>query len=151
MIYQGKARYPVHEIVVHCTATRPDFMKGATSQARFEEIRRWHMQDRGWSDIGYHLLIDRGGEVLTGRPFTTIGAHGAGHNAGTIGISLFGGHGSDANDAFIEHFTPQQDQALRRLIEGIETKTQIMKISGHNEYAAKACPGFNVSKWLRGK
>lgn len=113
MIFQGQKRYPIQEVIVHCTATRPDFMENGTSAARFAEIRRWHMdpppKGRGWRDIGYHWLIDRDGTVLNGRKPEVIGAHVEGHNAGTLGISLFGGHGSNADDRFRDHFTPEQE------------------------------------------
>lgn len=148
MLCQGTARYPVHEVVVHCSATRPDWMAGAGLPAQFAEIRRWHMQDRGWRNIGYHWVIGRDGKVLAGRPETEIGAHVVDHNRGTIGICLIGGHGSTERDRFAQHFTPAQDITLRQLLQGIGMRAQIRRISGHNEYAAKACPGFTVSKWL---
>lgn len=148
MLYQGSARYPVHEIVVHCSATRPDWMADAGLPAQFAEIRRWHMQDRGWRNIGYHWVISRDGKVMAGRPETEIGAHVVDHNRGTIGICLIGGHGSTERDQFAQHFTTAQDVTLRQLLQGIGMRAQIRRISGHNEYAAKACPGFTVSKWL---
>lgn len=148
MLYQGAAGYPVHEVVVHCSATRPDWMADAGLSAQFAEIRRWHMQDRGWRNIGYHWVIGRDGKVLAGRPETEIGAHVVDHNRGTIGICLIGGHGSTERDRFAQHFTPAQDITLRQLLQGIGMRAQIRRISGHNEYAAKACPGFTVSKWL---
>lgn len=153
MIYQGSRRYPVQEIVIHCTATRPDFLKGATSLARFAEIRRWHTdpppKGRGWKDIGYHWLIDRDGTVMQGRKPEVIGAHVEGHNAGTLGISLFGGHGSSSFDRFRDHFTSEQEAALRDLIIKIKGMTSVKRISGHNEYATKACPGFDVPSKMR--
>jgi len=54
MILQGTARYPVREIILHCSATRPEWMGNAPLSAKRAEIRRWHMQDRGWRKIGYH-------------------------------------------------------------------------------------------------
>ena len=148
MLFQGSARYPVQEAVVHCSATRPDWMAGADLPAQFAEIRRWHMQDRGWRNIGYHWVIGRDGKVLAGRPEVEIGAGVEGHNRGVIHICLIGGHGSTERDSFARNFTPAQDVTLRQLLQGIGMRTQIRRISGHNEYAAKACPGFNVSKWL---
>ena len=139
---------PLNEIIVHATATRPDWWSNRTTAQKVAEVRRWHIQDRGWSDIGYHFLIDRDGTVVAGRPLQTVGAHTQGHNTGTIGISLFGGHGSSATDEFFEHYTPQQDKALRDLIAYLKAgHPTITKVSGHNEYAAKACPGFSVPKW----
>jgi N-acetyl-anhydromuramyl-L-alanine amidase AmpD len=141
---------PLNEIIVHCTATRPDWWSTRSTAQKVAEIKRWHVQDRGWSDIGYHFLIDRDGKVVAGRPLQTVGAHTQGHNTGTIGISLFGGHGSAATDAFFENYTPQQDKALRDLITHLRASyPTITKVSGHNEYAAKACPGFNVPKWYK--
>ncbi|ETX26497.1 N-acetylmuramoyl-L-alanine amidase [Roseivivax isoporae] len=138
----------IDEIVVHCTATQPDFMSGASTAARRAEVKRWHVQLNKWSDIGYHYLIDRDGTLAEGRPLERTGAHVAGHNTGTIGIALFGGHGSAETDAFADHFTPEQDAALRKLIADLEARFGDLKISGHNEYAAKACPGFEVARWL---
>lgn len=148
MIYQGKARHPVREIVVHCAATKPQWMDGARTSAKVAEIRKWHVSGNGWSDIGYHYVIDRDGTVARGRAETVVGAHVSGHNSGTIGICLVGGFGSNEKDAFGKHFTNEQDAALRRLIADIRKRTEIRKVSGHNEYAAKACPGFEVRGWL---
>lgn len=149
MIYQGKARYPVQEIVVHCSATRPDWMADAGASAQFAEIRRWHVEGNGWRDIGYHWLISRAGWILAGRLETEIGAGVVGHNQGVIHVCLIGGHGSSETDRFAQHFTPAQDRSLRDQLQGIGMRTQIRRISGHNEYAAKACPGFTVSQWLK--
>lgn len=149
VIMQG-GKYPVREIVVHCTATPAAWMARNSFAERFAEIRRWHMKDRGWSDIGYHHVIDRDGAGKAGRAETTIGAGVMGHNSGVIHISLIGGADSAATDQFSDNFTPQQDAALRQLIREISGRTAIEKVTGHNEYAAKACPGFMVAAWMRG-
>lgn len=141
----------LNEIVVHCSATRRDWMDGARSVDKVAEIRRWHVRDRGWKDIGYHYLIDRNGTVVTGRPLETIGAHTQGHNTGTVGVCLIGGHGSAETDKFEQNFTAQQDNALRKVLADLIRKyPSIRKVSGHNQYAAKACPGFNVPSWYAG-
>jgi hypothetical protein len=118
--------------------------------AKVAEIARWHKQ-RGWGAIGYHYIIDRGGEVAIGRPEAVEGAHVRGHNKGSIGICLLGGHGSSENDAFEKNFTPEQAKALRELIADISHRAGNVSVRGHNEVAAKACPGFNVRRWLAGK
>lgn len=148
ILYQGTARHPVDEIIVHCSATRPEWFRGLSLQAKRDEIRRWHLAN-GWSDIGYHWLIDRDGAVLSGRPETVIGSHVAGHNSGSIGICLIGGHGSSESDPFLRNFTAAQDVTLRQLIAGISARTRITKVSGHNQYAERACPGFNVPAWFK--
>lgn len=138
-------------IIVHCTATRPEWWEGRATADKVQEIRRWHVDQNGWSDIGYHYLIDRDGKIAEGRPMSRDGAHVRGHNRGTIGISLFGGHGSSENDAFSDNFTPEQDKALRGLIADLKRQYGDVPVTGHNEYAAKACPGFRVARWLERK
>jgi N-acetylmuramoyl-L-alanine amidase len=143
-----EALRPISEIIVHCSATRPEWMAGQAMADKVAEIRRWHIKDRGWKDIGYHYLIDRNGIVATGRPVEQVGAHVQGHNTGTIGVCLIGGHGSSETDRFDQHFTAQQDKALRALLADLKRKhTGVSKITGHNQYATKACPGFNVGAW----
>lgn len=145
MLYQGKARYPVTEIILHCADTRPEWMAGRPLTEKVAEIRRWHVQQRGWRDIGYHWVIDRDGAVAPGRAETEIGAHVEGHNAGTIGVCLLGGYGASAGDPFEKNFTAAQMAAVIKLIGEIKRRTTIRKVSGHNDYAAKACPGFQVA------
>lgn len=136
------------EIIIHCTATLPEWWSDRSAEEKVREVRSWHLA-KGWSDIGYHFLIDRDGTVVEGRPIEKTGAHVKGHNTGTIGISLFGGHGASSTDKFEDHFTPEQDAALRTLVGKLrDTYPSITKVTGHNEYANKGCPGFNVGSWI---
>ena len=123
-------------------------MQGRSFADQVAEIRRWHVEGNGWRDIGYHHLIGRRGERAPGRPETAIGAHVIGRNQGTIGICLIGGHGSSERDRFADHFTQAQEKTLRDLIADIGSRTAIDIVAGHNQYAAKACPGFQVPSWL---
>lgn len=143
----------INEIIVHAASTRPSWMEGKSVEAKRDEIARWHVEENGWAAIGYHYVIDRDGQVARGRALETAGAHTYGHNANSIGICLIGGHGSAANDPFSANFTDAQDQALRVLINELQIRIPgIRKISGHNDYTkAKACPGFNVARWLANK
>jgi len=138
----------IDEIIIHCTATRPDWWQNKSAQAKVNEVRNWHTS-KGWSDIGYHYLIDRDGTVVAGRPLDRTGAHVKGHNTGTVGISLFGGFGGSAGDSFADNFTEDQERALLDLIAKLKADhPSITKVSGHNQYAAKACPCFSVPAWV---
>jgi hypothetical protein len=142
----------INEIIVHCTDTPADWWKSKSTKAKVNEVRRWHTQQNGWNDIGYHYLIDRDGTVAKGREDSVTGAHVKGHNSDTIGISLFGGKSSTADDTFHDNFTALQNVALRKLINELQEKYGPgLKVSGHNEYANKACPGFRVRPWLNGR
>ena len=62
-----------------------------------------------------------------------------------------GGHGGSAKDKFEDHFTPAQKFALLKLIDGLKAQySTITKVTGHNQYAAKACPCFNVPAFMGG-
>ena len=141
----------INEIIIHCTATRPGWMAVRPVAEIVAEITRWHVEDRGWSDCGYSHIISRSGEVGAARPEHRVGAHCKGKNSTSLGISLCGGRGGEADDAFEDNFTADQESALRDLIADLKDKyPTISKISGHNEYSSKACPCFDVSEWLIG-
>lgn len=128
----------INEIIVHCTATpegRPVTVK---------EIDTWH-RARGWSGIGYHRVVHLEGLVEDGRPIDKIGAHVAGHNTGTVGLVYVGGVAKDGKTAK-DTRTPLQKKSLIAEIIDLRDRFGIRKISGHNEYAAKACPSFDASR-----
>ena len=141
----------IDEIVVHCTATNSKWFADRPVEDVVKEIRRWHVEERGWRDIGYHALLHRDGSVGYGRPVKESGAHVAKMNKHTIGVSLVGGRGCCADDAFSDNFTSEQADALRNLIEQYKKQfPSIVKVTGHNDYASKACPGFSVEDWYNG-
>lgn len=142
----------IKQIIVHCTATRPDWWDKKTINEQVKEVEKWHVVDRGWKAIGYHYLVGRSGEVVQGRPIEMIGSHARGHNKDSIGIALFGGFGSDADDLATEHFTPLQLAAAYDLIRKLQGQYNIKneRVIGHNRISSKACPGFRVQKWLAG-
>lgn len=138
----------LNEAIIHCSDTEPNWMQHATAKTAADCIRTWHVEERGWNDIGYHYVIARDGEIATGRPLRVMGAHCYGHNKHSVGICLLGGARSAADDTFAEHFTPAQDIALRDLLAKLKAEHGVTRITGHNEYARKACPGFQVHRWL---
>ena len=137
----------ITEVFVHCAATPPDWMADASAYDKREVIDKWH-KERGFDGFGYHYLIDRDGVTIPGRPEERVGAHVKGYNTNSIGVCLVGGHGSSENDQFADHFTAQQDAALRELLDDLAGRYPDAKVRGHNEVAAKACPGFNVKRWM---
>lgn len=141
----------ITEIFIHCSATKPNWMYDKSADQKVAEIRRWHMQENGWKDIGYHFVIDRDGDVVNGRPIERAGAHVRGHNANSIGICLIGGWGGSSTDQFEEHFTEYQKEALFKLLDDLTPKFPDAKIRGHNEVANKACPCFTVSEFIDGR
>jgi N-acetylmuramoyl-L-alanine amidase len=139
----------INKIIVHCSATRPDWMAQNSPLEQLLEIRRWHVEDNGWSDIGYHAYIARTGEVIQGRPIEIQGAHTRGHNSDSIGVCLAGGFGSSSDDRAVDHYTPAQLASLWQFIKDARnTYGNHISVSGHNEYANKGCPGFPVARWL---
>lgn len=146
------------EIIIHCTDTPKSWMSGKNGQDKVDEIRRWHVEERGWSDIGYNHVIDVDGTVIGGRDLDNdgdfaeeTGAHVKGYNTQSLGVSLVGGHGSSADGVFSDNFTQAQNNALRGYIEDMERRFGPLVVKGHNQYANKACPGFNVPRWLTKK
>lgn len=142
-------------IFVHCSATPANWMSDKPVEAKRDTIKRWHTIDRGWSDIGYACVIDRDGSVAWGRDLDDDGdyyeetaAAARGFNTRGVHICLLGGAGSNENDSFSDHFTPEQDLAARKIIMDIMNHfNKKMWVRGHNEVAAKACPGFQVKDW----
>lgn len=137
----------IDRLIVHCSATKPNWMAGRGLLAKRDEIDRWHREDNGWSGIGYHYLIDRDGHFTQGRDPERTGAHVKGHNTGSLGICLIGGHGAAATDSFADHFTSAQEKTLVAMLDSWLEDFPQATVHGHNEFASKGCPGFDVQSW----
>ena len=129
----------INKIVIHCSATPEQ------REVSLETIRKWHLQ-RGFNDIGYHYVIDLQGGVHIGRPIEKIGAHFSGQNRCSIGICYVGGMSKDMKKAKDTRTQAQKDSLIKLMHELIYKYNKDMTIHGHNEYANKACPSFNVQE-----
>ena len=142
-------------LVIHCTATP------AGREVTGDDIRRWHTSPvsqggRGWKQIGYTDLFHLDGSVerLVGNnedmnvdPWeVTNGA--AGYNSVSRHIVYAGG--VDANDVnkAVDTRTPAQKEAMKRYVLDFHRCFPGVRIVGHNQLAAKACPSFDVPEWL---
>ena len=146
MIHHGDM--PVREAILHTSATPFAWAEGKTNAAMLAEIQRWHVEDNGWRDIGYHRVVMPDGAVMIGRSIYEPGAHVAGRNTGTIGICMVG-PGSPIGKPE-DHYTDAQLAAVRAYLAELAKLTELRVVSGHNDHAARECPGFRVrsADWL---
>ena len=76
---------PINKVLIHCSATPQG------RDVKIETIKDWHVGHNGWSDIGYHYVIELDGEIKEGRPVEITGAHCRGQNKFSIAICYVGG------------------------------------------------------------
>ena len=133
----------IDKIIVHCSATRPSHDIDA------KEVDSWHKK-RGWSGIGYHFFIKRGGLIEFGRPLEKQGAHTKGHNKSSIGICYAGGveeeKGEDGKYEAVDNRTDQQKDSILILLIFLKKAFPNAVIHSHRDFAAKACPSFDATK-----
>ena len=117
-------------------------------KAAVKSIQEFHQDGRGWSDIGYHFLVDMGGNIYQGRPETVLGAHVGGANTGNIGVCILGCyHPPESSIPCYDEMTYNSEQSLIQLYAwisdtyGVEPKL----LKGHRDYfGTTSCPGTNV-------
>lgn len=145
-----KSERKITEIIVHCSATPEG------KDYTVDDIRRWHKQ-RGYSDVGYHYIVYRNGQLVQGRDINVIGAHAAGHNAHSIGICYIGGMNAE-NTQPEDTRTLRQKARLLSLLVDLRKLYPNARIVGHRDLSEdkngdgiiepsewmKACPSFDA-------
>ena len=132
-------------ITIHCSATKPKHDCGV------DWLSDLHINQNGWSDIGYHAYITTDGKINFCRPLTRTGAHVKGHNDDNIGICLEGGLNNDTGKPD-NTFSSHQMLALKGLVKSLQDAYWInnSNVKGHRDWGAnKACPCFDVRKWIK--
>jgi hypothetical protein len=137
----SRVRFAIHHTV-----------SGSTDPRRqVRGIQNYHMDSRGWCDVGYHFLIGIDGTIYEGRPLHLLGAHVASNNTGNIGISFVGCfHTSGCAGLGPSHPPDAMINAAGRLIGtlsrlyGISVSTSTVK--GHRDHPGQSttCPGDNL-------
>jgi len=152
--YKGaltQSRRRIDYIAIHCTATPEG------RDMTVEQIRRIHMRDNGWSDIGYHYVIYRDGTIHGGRPVDIVGAHVSGYNSHSIGVVYVGGVAADGKTPK-DTRTDEQKRSMLALLQRLSKLYPKAKVMGHREFSPdkngngiiepqewiKACPSFEV-------
>jgi hypothetical protein len=171
----GRRFYNLQQIFVHHTAgSNFDSNPKATMRA----IYWYHTVRRGWCDVGYNFVIDRGGTIYEGRwarrykPWEShtsedgngrvvSGAHVANFNSGSVGISLMGNYD-------VAPIPPEMRRSLAELLaweadrhdlspQGSHTyrnpetglTRRLQFIAGHRDAGQTACPGKYVYSSLK--
>ncbi len=134
-LMNGVGRITVH----HEGYTPVTFTDAASTARRLEAIRSTHTNDRGWSDIGYHFIVDRAGRIWEGRDLRYQGAHVKDHNEHNLGILVLGNFDRQSP-------TDPQVAGLVRVLRTYMGHYRVPpgRVYTHQEIMPTSCPGRSL-------
>jgi hypothetical protein len=162
----GRSFSRVQKLFVHHTVTDAN----ADPVQQLQAMYAYHVQTRGWDDIGYNFLIDRNGTVYEGRWARdyapgevhggedrlgrgVVGAQVEGYNSGTMGVSMMGTYdtaapSTQAQEGLVRFLAWKAD---RYGLDPLASNTYVNpgsgligtfpNIAGHRDAGQTACPG----------
>ena len=136
---------PTHLIIHHAAGTNTSNDWAAVVRAIWD----FHTGVNGWDDVGYNWLIDPNGVLYEGRGDDRLGAHFCGTNGATMGVCMLGDYTNitptDEAKATLAHLMAWKSCDIG--VDPLETAfhsnsgLQLVRISGHRDGCATACPG----------
>ncbi|MGW1952569.1 FG-GAP-like repeat-containing protein [Streptomyces sp. NPDC001920] len=170
--YDGTPEYgsEIKAAVIHHTGVDSDnTLSCAESRARLRSIQQAHIS-QGYFDIGYNFVVDKCGQIFEGRSggmeLPVTGAHDAGFNTDTVGISYignfetaapsragmdaisrivawkFGMYGIDPTGKVTLTSGVPQGYSGNKIPQG--TSVTLPRVLGHRDTNSTACPGANL-------
>jgi len=162
--------------VLHHTAGSNTYSTVAEAEQQIRNDQRYHIQSRGWCDLGYNFVVDKWGNIYEGRANSmtapVIGVHAGGFNTGTVGISMLGTY-TDVNPsaATLESVAEVigwrlgaygvNPQGMMNYTTGVgensrflNTTVTLPRVFGHRDVAYTACPGnagYATLGWIRAR
>ncbi len=140
----------VRAAVIHHTAGTNTYTAEQVP-AVMRGIYAFHVQGRGWNDIAYNVLVDRFGRLWEGRAGGVqngvVGAHVAGYNTGSFGVSVMGTYESAAPPAAAQDAVSRVIAWKLSLTGVAATSTTslagrtIPAIVAHRDLGQTSCPG----------
>ncbi|XP_078661295.1 uncharacterized protein LOC144905483 [Branchiostoma floridae x Branchiostoma belcheri] len=144
--------HPTQKVVIHHTDSfwrDAANLNGYTDEQeyidRVKGIQDDHMDDEGYSDIGYNFLVDGYGNLYEGRGWDTKGAHTSCCNSIAIGVSFIG---------YFENFLPTAAAlgAARNLIAcGVDMGkvTTTYELNCHSDLGDSESPGTALCNYAK--
>jgi N-acetylmuramoyl-L-alanine amidase len=135
--------------VVHCSAT-PPWMNVTKS-----DIERWHLKERQWTRLGYSDLIQLDGTLVSLTEFNHDDIIQTNEMTwGVSGINRYSRHvcyAGGLSEALVPADTRTKAQlyTMEIYLRHEALRNPNVKICGHNQFANKACPSFDVPTWLK--
>ncbi|PZF80563.1 FG-GAP-like repeat-containing protein [Jiangella anatolica] len=143
----------VNGAFVHHTVNANDYSE-AQVPGLIRSIYLYHVQSRGWSDIGYNFIIDRFGRIWEGRyggiDRAVVGAHTLGYNDDAFAASALGNYDDAApSNAMLAAYA--RLFAWKFTIHGVNPLAKANydgeswpAVAGHRDAASTACPGAQL-------
>jgi hypothetical protein len=148
---RGTVEYgSIQAAFVHHTVSQNNYT-AAQVPAIIRGIYAFHVNGRGWNDIGYNFLVDRFGRIWEGRyggiALPVIGAHTKDYNSNSFAMSAIGDFDiAHVPSAIVTAYTRLFAWKLR--LHGIPAIGTVVlnghtinRISGHRDVGSTACPG----------
>ena len=146
--------YEVHAGFVHHTVNANDYTRREVPGI-IRSIYAYHVQSRGWSDIGYNFLVDKFGRVWEGRyggvDRPVVGAHTLYYNEYSFAMSAIGNFETTRpRDVMLQAYGSLF--AWKLSLHGVDAgstdqlvgSTHFQAINGHRDAASTACPGRHL-------
>ena len=158
-----------NKFIIHHTASSklvPDSDGSGEYKNMVNNIFLYHINGRGWNDIGYNYLVDPNGNIYEGRGGGNgvIGVHAGSYNTGSVGISVLGTYGGNVKGEYLSNsLTYNIIKSLEKLIGWVAANNSITlnKINsqnskgenidgvvGHRDVSATNCPGDELYQKL---
>jgi hypothetical protein len=153
--------------VIHHTASSNSYTQ-AQAATQVRSICLFHRNSRGWSDIGYNIMVDRYGRIYEGRAGglerAVVGAHAANYNTGSFGVGVMGCFDTSCSSSLGSITLPSaalsavdRVVAWKFVLHGIDPFGRISynsqtldTIVGHRDVGSTSCPGNQFTPFVRG-
>lgn len=136
-------------LMIHCSATPSDVWFDR------KDIEKWHLEERGWSRVGYSALFLLDGKIDILIPFDKddvidsweISNGARGWNGKTRHICYIGGLDDRNNLKSKDTRSFEQLIAMETFVKMHTMLWPSVKLIGHNQVSKKDCPSFSVPDW----
>ncbi len=149
--------------IVHHTAGTGDYTTDyEAGKSKVRGIQNYHMDTQGWCDIGYHFLVNAGGDIYEGRRNSMAGLPRGAHdgcNADSFGFNVMGYYHPPYNQSFTAASRASLEAVMAwRMPSGWSAYGSgtycsaggVGTLDGHYKVKATACPGDGIIPQIPG-